>query len=124
MHLIQMKPIHQKNINKCLVYILLFFFVCVQHTYTQPVINQIDENKSKLFFFFFSFQHYQLTLFFFFIFLFICQCQRFLFRRYLLLHSFFSLCVSVGCNQFFSLAVCSFWFFCLFMCVVGIVCLM
>jgi hypothetical protein len=114
MHPIQMKPIHPKNISNC--FLISFLFVCVQHTYTQPVINQTDKHKTKTFFFFLL-SNITINLRSFFLSLYFYSFVDVNFSFY-----FFFFCVCVGCNQFFSLAVCSFSF--VYSCVVGIVCLM
>jgi len=130
MHPIQMKPIHQKNISNCFLFLSLFC-LCTTHIHTTGHQPNWQKQKKTFFFFFFSSTTLSTYALFLFIFLFVCRCQLFfLFRLYLFLPSFF-LCVCVDCNQFFSLAVCSFsssstvcLFSFVYSCVVGIVCLM
>jgi hypothetical protein len=112
MHPIQMKPIHQKNISNCFLFLSLFC-LCTTHIHTTGHQPNWQKQKNT----FFSNNTINLRSFSLFIFLFVCRCQHF--RLYL----FFFLSVCVGCNQFFSLAVYSFssstvrlFFFCLFMC--------
>ncbi len=106
------------------------FFVCVQHTYTQPVINQIDKNKKNFSFFFLLEHHYQLALFFS-LYFYSFVDVNFSFFSSLSLSFFLCVCVCVlVVISFFSLAVCSFSFSTVrlfsfvYSCVVGIVCLM
>jgi len=113
MHRMLMKQIHPKNINNCFVAFLPFSSLCTTHihihTYTtghQPKIdNNNNNNKSTFFFLFLLFFLVNTSI----------NCASLYFYSFVDVNFllFLSFCVCVGCHHihFFSLAVCSFFFF-------------
>jgi len=101
------KPMHQKNISNCLLFFFSFFLsVYNTHTHNRSATKLTKITKKNFSSFFFHLTSLSTYALFFFIFLFVCRCQLFFLLSSL--SFFFCVCVCVGCNHYFSLAVCSF----------------